>query len=35
MQPPLASPPKAAPGQKVAVLSPSFAAPGFAPEVHE
>jgi muramoyltetrapeptide carboxypeptidase LdcA involved in peptidoglycan recycling len=35
MQPPLASPPKAAPGEKVAVLSPSFAAPGFAPEVHE
>jgi muramoyltetrapeptide carboxypeptidase LdcA involved in peptidoglycan recycling len=29
------SPPKAAPGDKVAVLSPSFAAPGFAPEVHE
>ena len=31
----LASPAKAAPGDKVAVLSPSFAAPGFAPEVHE
>ncbi len=28
-------PPKAVPGDKVAVLSPSFAAPGFAPEVHE
>ena len=28
-------PPKAAPGDRVAVLSPSFAAPGFAPEVHE
>ncbi len=32
---PLVHPPKAAPGDKVAVLSPSFAAPGFAPEVHE
>jgi muramoyltetrapeptide carboxypeptidase LdcA involved in peptidoglycan recycling len=31
----IAHPPKAAPGDKVAVLSPSFAAPGFAPEVHE
>jgi muramoyltetrapeptide carboxypeptidase LdcA involved in peptidoglycan recycling len=30
-----AFPAKAAPGDKVAVLSPSFAAPGFAPEVHE
>lgn len=30
-----ALPPKAAPGDKVAVLSPSFAAPGVAPEVHE
>ncbi|MPV35770.1 S66 family peptidase [Georgenia subflava] len=28
-------PAKAVPGDKVAVLSPSFAAPGFAPEVHE
>lgn len=28
-------PPKAAPGDKVAVLSPSFAAPGLAPAVHE
>lgn len=28
-------PPKAEPGDRVAVLSPSFAAPGFAPEVHE
>ncbi|MEO6867409.1 MAG: S66 peptidase family protein [Gaiellales bacterium] len=27
-------PPKAQPGDKVAVLSPSFAAPGFAPAVH-
>ena len=27
--------PKAAPGDKVAVLSPSFAAPGVAPDVHE
>jgi len=35
MQRSLAFPPKAAPGDKVAVLSPSFAAPGFAPEVHE
>lgn len=34
MQPPLA-PAKAAIGDKVAVLSPSFAAPGFAPAVHE
>src|SRR5262245_8695414 len=31
----LVSPPKASPGNKVAVVSPSFAAPGFAPEVHE
>ncbi|MDQ1554739.1 MAG: hypothetical protein QOK46_1817 [Microbacteriaceae bacterium] len=31
----LVHPPKARPGDKVAVLSPSFAAPGFAPEVHE
>jgi muramoyltetrapeptide carboxypeptidase LdcA involved in peptidoglycan recycling len=29
------SPPKAVVGDKVAVLSPSFAAPGFAPAVHE
>ena len=35
VQQPLAHPRKAAPGDKVAVLSPSFAAPGFAPEVHE
>lgn len=35
MQSPVAFPAKAAPGDKVAVLSPSFAAPGFAPEVHE
>ncbi|MGB9035278.1 MAG: LD-carboxypeptidase, partial [Paeniglutamicibacter sp.] len=27
--------PKLAPGDRVAVLSPSFAAPGFAPAVHE
>lgn len=31
----LASPPKLAPGDRVAILSPSFAAPGLAPEVHE
>jgi muramoyltetrapeptide carboxypeptidase LdcA involved in peptidoglycan recycling len=31
----LVRPPKAVPGDKVAVLSPSFAAPGFAPAVHE
>jgi muramoyltetrapeptide carboxypeptidase LdcA involved in peptidoglycan recycling len=31
----LVHPPKARPGDKVAVLSPSFAAPGFAPQVHE
>jgi muramoyltetrapeptide carboxypeptidase LdcA involved in peptidoglycan recycling len=35
MDAPLVNPPKAAPGDKVAVLSPSFAAPGVAPEVHE
>lgn len=35
MQPLVALPPKAAPGASVAVLSPSSAAPGFAPEVHE
>ena len=29
------APRKAAPGDKVAVVSPSFAAPGFAPEIHE
>lgn len=28
-------PPKARPGDKIAVVSPSFAAPGFAPAVHE
>ncbi len=27
--------PKAQPGQKIAVVSPSFAAPGYGPEVHE
>ena len=31
----LVHPPKARPGDRVAVLSPSWAAPGFAPEVHE
>lgn len=31
----LVHPPKARPGDRVAVLSPSFAAPGFAPQVHE
>ncbi|MCU1596231.1 MAG: mccF, partial [Frankiales bacterium] len=31
----LVHPPKASPGDKVAVLSPAFAAPGVAPEVHE
>ncbi len=35
MHAPPTSPPKAAPGDRVAVLSPSLAAPGFAPEVHE
>ncbi|WP_426516981.1 S66 family peptidase [Diaminobutyricibacter sp. McL0618] len=30
-----ASPPKLSPGDRVAVLSPAFAAPGFAPAVHE
>jgi muramoyltetrapeptide carboxypeptidase LdcA involved in peptidoglycan recycling len=33
--PDLVHPPKARPGDKVAVLSPSFAAPGAAPAVHE
>ncbi|GMA31256.1 S66 family peptidase [Litorihabitans aurantiacus] len=33
--PDLRQPPKASPGDRVAVLSPSFAAPGFAPAVHE
>ena len=28
-------PPKARPGDRVAILSPSLAAPGFAPAVHE
>jgi muramoyltetrapeptide carboxypeptidase LdcA involved in peptidoglycan recycling len=32
---PLIRPPKAAPGDRVAVLSPSFAAPAVGPEVHE
>lgn len=31
----LVHPPKARPGDRIAVLSPSLAAPGFAPEVHE
>lgn len=31
----LLSPPKASPGDKIAVLSPSFAAPGVMPAVHE
>lgn len=31
----LVHPPKARPGDKIAVLSPSFAAPGLAPAVHE
>ncbi|MDO5633527.1 MAG: LD-carboxypeptidase [Micrococcus sp.] len=31
----LVQPPKARPGDRIAVVSPSFAAPGFAPEVHE
>lgn len=35
MQQPYRSVPKLKPGDKVAVLSPSFAAPGFAPAVHE
>jgi muramoyltetrapeptide carboxypeptidase LdcA involved in peptidoglycan recycling len=35
MQDTPARPRKAVPGDMVAVLSPSFAAPGFAPEVHE
>lgn len=35
MQTPLIRPRKAAPGDKVAVLSPSFAAPAVAPAVHE
>ncbi|GAA1907398.1 S66 family peptidase [Lapillicoccus jejuensis] len=32
---PLVHPPKARPGDRVAVLSPSFAAPAVAPEIHE
>ena len=28
-------PPKARPGDRIAILSPSLAAPGFAPAVHE
>jgi muramoyltetrapeptide carboxypeptidase LdcA involved in peptidoglycan recycling len=31
----MTSPPKLSPGDRVAILSPSFAAPGFAPAVHE
>ncbi|MGR0221515.1 S66 family peptidase [Agromyces sp. ZXT2-6] len=33
--PVFASPPKLAPGDRVAILSPAWAAPGFAPAVHE
>lgn len=35
MTPELVHPPKARPGDRVAVLSPSFAAPGVAPAIHE
>ncbi|HET7069397.1 MAG TPA: S66 peptidase family protein [Nocardioides sp.] len=35
MFPTLVHPPKATPGDKVAIVSPSFAAPAVAPEVHE
>ena len=35
MHRPLVHPPKASPGDRVAVLSPSFAAPAVAPQVHE
>lgn len=35
MASPLVSPPKASPGDRVAVFSPSYAAPGAAPAVHE
>ncbi|AKT51532.1 S66 family peptidase [Arsenicicoccus sp. oral taxon 190] len=35
MPPPLAHPPKAAPGDQIAVVSPSFAAAGAFPQVHE
>ncbi len=35
MTPELLHPPKASPGDRVAVLSPSFAAPGVAPAIHE
>jgi muramoyltetrapeptide carboxypeptidase LdcA involved in peptidoglycan recycling len=35
MQETLVQPREAVPGDRVAVLSPSFAAPGFAPDVHE
>jgi muramoyltetrapeptide carboxypeptidase LdcA involved in peptidoglycan recycling len=31
----LSSPPKLVPGDRIAILSPSFAAPGFAPAVHD
>lgn len=33
--PSIVHPPKARPGDRIAVLSPSFAAPGFAPAIHE
>ena len=35
MRPELATPPKLAPGDRVAVVSPSYAAPGAFPAVHE
>ena len=35
MTQPLVHPPKAQPGDRIAVVSPSFAAPGFAPAMHE
>src|SRR4051794_24210760 len=35
MRPDLATPPKLAPGDRVAVVSPSFAAPALFPERHE
>ena len=35
MTQPLVHPPKAQPGDRIAVVSPSFAAPGFATAVHE
>ncbi len=35
MRPPLTTPPPVVPGDRVAVVSPSFAAPGMFPQVHE